>query len=80
MVDNQLSDLTKMFIIKDSWLQSQERRRRRKEDIFRFVSQRVLVVAIFGGIGYVTYLNSLDYVYSLGVYSAACTLYILIKK
>lgn len=78
MIDNQLSDLTKMFIIKDSWLASQDRRQRNRDSIIRFITQRVLVVAVFGGMAAVV--HSQNDQYSAFVYGACCTLYILVKK
>jgi len=78
MVDNQISDLTRMFIIKDSWLASQDRRQRSRDNFIKFLTQRVLVIAIFAGMAAVV--HSQNDQYSAFVYGACCTLYILVKK
>ena len=78
MIDNQISDLTKMFIIKDTWLSSQERRKRRFNYALHFLSQRVLVVAMIAGLAAIVHQSNDQY--SLFVYSIGCTIYILAKK
>ena len=78
MVDNQISDLTKMFIIKDSWLASQDRKQRSRDNLIRFLTQRVLVIAVFLGMAAIVHASNDQY--SSFVYAACCTLYILVKK
>jgi len=76
--DNQLSDLTRMFIIKDSWIQSRDRRSRRIDNVVKFLSQRVLVVAAISGLA--AFVHTQSDTYSMFVYALGCTLYILVKK
>lgn len=78
MIDNQISEFTKMFIIKDTWLSAQEKRKRRLSHLIQFLSQRVLVVAIIGAAAAAVHQSNDKY--SLFVYSLGCTLYILAKK
>lgn len=76
--DTQLSDLTRMFVIKDSWIQSRDRRKKRMDNTVKFLSQRVLVIAAISGLAAIVHTQSDNY--SMFVYALGCTLYILVKK
>ena len=78
MVDNKISELTMMFVIKDFWLSSQDRKQRNRENFIIFIAKRVVVIALFIGIAAI--FHSINSAYSPFVYAACCTLYILVKK